>query len=341
MKYSRRLVRAEHIGAAIIVVLVAVFVFIKIDRHYLQLQLDKVPANFWGVTYSKQYAQSLGLDWQAAYLAMLDELHVKQIRLPVYWDDVAPRAGQFQWNDYDWMLEEAAKRDVKVIVAIGGRLPRWPECHIPAWVQDQTRDQRLDAESDYLRTAVSHFQAAPNISAWQVQNEFYVTWFGHCTAGDEQILDQQVALVRSLDQRPIVLTDSGEFSLWRHVSRQADIVGTTMYRVAWNPYLHYTYAPWPAWMYRLKAAINGLPSSRVIVAELQAEPWPPGAKDIRALNQKEIDSSFSLEQFATNAELSRRTGFQSSYLWGVEWWYWRKLQGDDRYWRYAQTLFGS
>ena len=339
MKYSRRNIRAEYIGAAIIVVLVAVFVFIKIDRHYLKLEQDKVPAQFWGVTYSKQYAQGLGLDWQAAYLAMLDELQVKKVRIPVYWDDVAPQVDQFSWGDYDWMLEEASKRDVKVILAVGGRLPRWPECHTPGWLQSQSADQRQASELGYLRAAISHFQAAKNIVAWQIQNEYFVTWFGNCSAGDTKTLDQQLSLVRSIDQRPIVLTDSGEFSLWRNVSRRADIVGTTMYRVAWNPYLHYTYAPWPAWMYRFKAAINGIAPSHMIVAELQAEPWPPGAKDIRDLNRQEIDSSFSLEQFATNAELARRTGFESSYLWGVEWWYWRKLQGDNRYWTFAQTLF--
>ncbi|MFH0873654.1 MAG: cellulase family glycosylhydrolase [Candidatus Komeilibacteria bacterium] len=339
MKRLIRIIRPEYIGAAVIVVLVALLVFIKFDRHYLVLQSHKVPANFWGITYSKKYAQSLDLDWREAYVALLDDVGVKKIRLPVYWDDVAPQSNELRFNDYDWLIEEAAKRDAQVIVALGSRLPRWPECHLPAWASKQTVTERQSSELAYIRSAIVHFQRYKNISAWQIQNEYYVTWFGECDKGAGHILQEQIDLVRSLDQRPIVLTDSGEFSLWRQVSKQADYVGTTMYRVAWNKYLGYSYGPWPAWLYQFKAALNGLSRSRVFVAELQAEPWPPAWRDIRSLTTREINASFTLRQFTTNAELARRTGFSQAYFWGAEWWYWLRLQGDDRYWRLAQELF--
>src|SRR3989338_5721806 len=42
----------------------------------------------WGVTFSKPYAQGLGLDWKETYLAILDELNVKNLRIPAYWNEL-------------------------------------------------------------------------------------------------------------------------------------------------------------------------------------------------------------------------------------------------------------
>jgi len=39
----------------------------------------------WGITFEETFAKKLGLDWQAAYLAMLDDLGVKKIRLVAHY----------------------------------------------------------------------------------------------------------------------------------------------------------------------------------------------------------------------------------------------------------------
>lgn len=59
-----------------------------------------------GVTFSSVYATQLGLDWRRAYVAMLDELQVKKIRLPIYWSAIAPTPTSTHWTDVDWMIEE-------------------------------------------------------------------------------------------------------------------------------------------------------------------------------------------------------------------------------------------
>jgi len=53
-----------------------------------------------GVTFSMRYATDIGLDWRAAYLATLDDLGAKKIRIPVYWDFVEPQDGQYNFSDY-------------------------------------------------------------------------------------------------------------------------------------------------------------------------------------------------------------------------------------------------
>ena len=95
------------------------------------LPRDAGPAQI-GVTFSTKYAKELGLDWKAAYLATLDDLGVRKFRIPVYWDEAEPERGRYAWDEVDWMLDEAAKRGADVILAVGRKTPRWPECRARA-----------------------------------------------------------------------------------------------------------------------------------------------------------------------------------------------------------------
>ena len=47
----------------------------------------------------------------------------------------------------------------------------------------------------------------------------------------------------------------------------------------------------------------------------------------------------SPEEFDTVIEFAKRTGIKTQYLWGAEWWYYMKLQGEDWYWKRAEELF--
>jgi hypothetical protein len=324
------------IGAIIIA---GLWYFFKIDRHFLTYQSAAKQPPIWGITFSKSYTEELGLDWRQAYLAMLDDLQVRHIRIPVYWSDIERTENSLDYADYDWMISEGAKRHVQFIIAIGQRLPRWPECHLPGWAVGLPQQNLRDRELSMITQTVKHFQSEQAIVSWQAENEYFVDWFGSCSKGDKDYLAAVVRTIRQLDpSRAIMLTDSGEFSTWGQVSQLTDTVGTTMYRVAWNPHLGYTYTPWPAWLYRLKASWRHLDPAKTVVAELQAEPWPTAGRSMSDLTAAEIDSSFPIQQLYTNAELARRTQFAGVYFWGAEWWYARLLRGDDSYWNAAKQI---
>ena len=79
-----------------------------------------------GVTFSHEFAWSLGYNWQDAYTALLDDMGVRRFRIPVYWDDIEPEQGKFDFGRVDWEVNEAEKRyemlpeDHKVGKAVGG-----------------------------------------------------------------------------------------------------------------------------------------------------------------------------------------------------------------------------
>ncbi|HET9721872.1 MAG TPA: beta-galactosidase, partial [Candidatus Saccharimonadales bacterium] len=87
-----------------------------------------------GSSFVPDYAQSLGVDPQQTFTAMLSDLKLKQVRLVSYWSDIEPTPGRFDFSMLDWEFAQADKYGTKISLSIGLRQPRWPECHPPGWV---------------------------------------------------------------------------------------------------------------------------------------------------------------------------------------------------------------
>lgn len=294
----------------------------------------------YGVTFSPLYAEQLGLDPQTVYQAILTDLNVKHVRIPVNWDSVEKTPGQYDFSEYDQILDTAKSENAQVILAIGYKVPRWPECTPPGWAS--SNQAILEGQiRDYLKASVNHFKNQPEITAWQVENEPLLP-FGNCKIFGQDFLQSEVSLVKSLDSRPVVLTDSGELGMWVTAMRYSDIFGTSLYRIVWNPIFGYFTYPLPPLYYNLKARITqslfAPLSHQVIVSELQAEPWSPGeplAKEAISDQTK----GFSIKDFQNVIRFTARTGISEQYLWGVEWWYFMREHGHPEYWNFAKTLF--
>lgn len=301
----------------------------------------------WGITFSIPYAKGLEINWQEAYVALLDDLGVRSLRIPAYWPLIEPQDNQWDFADIDWMIEEASKRDAEVLLVIGRRLPRWPECHIPNWASDFSESDQQHQILQMLEHVVLRYRDNPTITRWQVGNEPYVEFFGTCPKPDADFIESTFSLVRSLDPtRSIVATDSGELgSFWR-TARHGDVLGSTMYKVVPRGNARFGYTKWylPAWFYRKKAnlAHRLAPNfNSFIIAELQAEPWA-GNAFIAELSPEEQDRSVDIEQFKKNIAFAKKAKIEQVYLWGAEWWYWTwQQQGRPEFWEATRHLFDS
>ncbi|MCX6742991.1 MAG: cellulase family glycosylhydrolase [Candidatus Parcubacteria bacterium] len=210
----------------------------------------------YGVTFSKEFAQYIGVDWKQAYLAILDDLKVKYIRIPTYWDQLEPERNIYNFKDFDWQIDEATKRDVRIILVLGRRQPRWPECHDPVWVSGLPKTEVRAKILHNIEIIVNHYKANKSVEIWQVENEPFLDFFGRCPKMTKQELQEEIDLVRSLDNRKILITDSGELSTWYPAIKMGNIFGTTLYRTTYNKYFGYwNYFFLPASYYRLKALI--------------------------------------------------------------------------------------
>ncbi len=299
----------------------------------------------YGVTFSVPYAQSLGLNWQAAYAATLTDLNVKLLRIPVYWDEVETSPNHYDFSDIDFMLNLAAQNHAQVILAVGKRLPRWPECHEPDWAGKLSVGDEQAAQLSYMETTVQRYYNNSVVTTWQVENEPYVSSFGPCPPLDQSFFDAEIAAVRSIDpSRPVLVTDSGELNWWIHASSRGDEFGTTFYRYVYSDVLrrYWTNFYFLPFVYRIKAGIIRLlhPGKSVMIAELEAEPWTTNGITSTPINEQ--FQTMSLSHFKTITSLAAQTGFSPQYLWGVEWWYWMKTtQNHPEFWETAKQLINK
>lgn len=321
-----------------IFLIVLVFVTYIVWSKYGGKQYSDESTEF-GVTFSTTYAESLGLDWKEAYIAALDDLGVKRFRIPIYWNQIEQERDQIVLDDVIWMATEAEKRNATIIFVVGRRVPRWPECHQPDWTKDLAENQIRSHEIKMIARVVGVLKDYPAVERWQVQNEPYFKYFGECPVPDPNFIAETIKVVRKVDpSRSIVVTDSGELSTWLQAASVTDVLGISLYRVTWNPILGYLRYPLPPSFYSVRAKVFTSLVDEVIVTELQSEPWVKGTMVDTPLEEQY--ESMNPDEFRGNIDYVRQTGFSEVYLWGVEWWYWLKVQHNDAaMWETARPLF--
>ena len=319
---------------------VLVTLFLVLYATMWAFSFKQYPVAF-GVSFSPEYAQSLGLDWKETYQSILNDLKPKYIRLAVPWSRVEKQKGVFDYSEVDYLMDEAAKHNVKVLLTLGQKVPRWPECYIPDWIKTMPANQRNDELLTYIKNTSERYEKHPALELWQVENEPFIKFdFGDCQIFDKSSVAGEVQLVKKLDNKhKIILTDSGELSTWKDAAEMGDILGVTLYRVVRMPGGMVVNYDWvPEAFYKMRAVLWGKDYSNFFVSELQAEPWFTNSTPLNTSISVQ-EQTASLSQLSSNVSYAERVGASRAYLWGVEWWYWMKTkQNDSKYWDEVKSI---
>lgn len=302
----------------------------------------------WGVTFSQKFSQlfdfGAGRTWQNNYNAILDDLGVRHLRLIAYWDLIEPRDGVYDFSGLDYQMRRAEEAGADVILVVGKKVPRWPECHIPEWAQELTHEERNNRVRRFVGEVVQRYKNSPALLYWQVENEPFLAFGeGECALSGRELLDVEIQLVKEIDSsHPILVTDSGEIGPWFRAAKRGDVFGTTMYRRVHNDTLGNFEYPLPPAFFRLKEKLTrfliGDYEKRFIVIELGMEPWLK--RQPYETTPEEQARVFDFPFFEDSIRYAKEAGFDTYYLWGAEWWYWMKTQhNDSRFWDAARELF--
>lgn len=307
----------------------------------------------YGVSFSRFHADELKLDWKKVYLALLNDLGVRNFRFSAHWPLTEPADGQFNFEELDFQMNESRRRGASVILAVGRRLPGWPECHEPEWLKSQksnikNQNDRLKFQNErilkYIKAVIERYKKFDNIKYWQVENEPFLDFFSRstCRQFNKEFLLEEIALVKKLDPaRSVMITDSGEFGDWFRAYKSGDIFGTSMYLYVWNRTVGPIRYPVIPSLFRIKKNIAGLIYGKKpsLVAELSAEPWL-----LQPIVETPVDvqlKRMGIDKFEEMLRFSSKTGFDIFYMWGAEWWYWMKQNNHPEFWDRARKLFGQ
>ena len=118
VRMTPRLGRFAQLGAVVIAVLASMSVGGRPPAF------DPGPTTQVGFTFTPWAARYAGLDPDTALDILLDRLEPDLVRLPVYWSDVAPARGQFDFSTVDAMLDRVqaydaqASRPARVVLVV-------------------------------------------------------------------------------------------------------------------------------------------------------------------------------------------------------------------------------
>lgn len=303
----------------------------------------------WGVTYSPSQAEYLNLDPKEVYRSIIHELGAKHIKLHVNWNAIEQKNNQYNFNDLDYYVRYANRNDVELILVIGMKTGRWPECHTPNWMKRVTSIKRDDEILEYLTTIVERYERVPAIKYWQIENEAFYE-FGTCPNWyykfGTSLLKSEIDLVKQLDpSRKIIVSEPGELSDWTKAAQLADIVGITMYRSSWSSttetFGDNKYSFLSPTFYETKVKfINSEYQKPVMSIELQSEPWP--SVPLREASLAEQAETMNPEFFRESINLATQSGITTYYFWGAEWWYSMKTKHNEpTIWNEAKALIAE
>jgi Beta-galactosidase len=321
-------------------------------NFYVEPPVNAKRPRILGTTFSPLQCHYLGLDSQETFRRIC-ALGFDRIRLCAYWHEIERSPNQFDFSGLDWLLEACDRYGTEVVLAVGMKVPRWPEFHFPDWFKAehniQGRPEPIDTDAAiadltlrFTEKVVSHTRLAAPIKYWQIENEPFtkldITAGRHLSYG---FVQQEVSLVRTLARADQKIALTGSIALpgadnpdddraFRECLRLADAVGINVYtKVPIGPVFYLE--PKPVFWQKLQQWQADLVAhgKEAWIAESQAEPWEHN--QLVAMNKFEHFSSSPKQTTRLVSSLSRM-GYSTVLLWGCEYWYWQKKNGHNLWW---------
>lgn len=119
----------------------------------------------------------------------------------------------------------------------------------------------------------------------------------------------------------------------------------SVYKRVWDKTLtkRYFEYPIPAWYYAFRAGWTEITRHHnSFIHELQAEAWAPNDLGLKDTSLAEQNKSLDAQRLKDRFAYGEATGMRKVDLWGVEWWYWRKVHfGDDSLWKVAKDEYAK
>jgi hypothetical protein len=308
-----------------------------------------VSAPLVGFTFSPE-ALAPGTEPTSALRELLWRLAPDIVRLPVYWESVAPTPGAVDFSDVDSLVSTVNAYDsasthhhARVVLVAGVRNVLTPEVHVPDWAQSTAALQTLVASHtyrQYLLLTFKRYAKSPLLYGWQIENEPLDST--NPDLGDVDLsaseVQSEIQLLRRVDPvHPIVVTtyDSAGVNL--------DKVQGSRWEWLWNmlPFVAHP-AGHPGAVLQLGDALGldvyvvtpttplsqGTPLERIGWKAQALDYWAlRAAQSGKSLWITEMQAApwlntdgFTTDDLLASASLYRSTGAEMVLLWGVESW---------------------
>lgn len=286
-----------------------------------------------GITFSHTHLNHLKIPINDA-LDLALEMGFSHLRLGSYWREVERNEGVYDFSVLEDLLNRCEKTGQKVIMNVGVKSPRWPEFYWPGYLKEKgfNNSEVRKRTLLFIEKLVKTLNKYSCITHWQVENEPLDPSGQENLAVPIDFLKEEVELVRKLDDRPIILTlwanDLESRQLFPEVLPISDMIGLDLY---YKQFIKSdkgkSFYEGPKTNDDYLREIVKTSHKEVIITELQAEPWEKDEKGYLSKNP----GSISPELLESNLKKALSLGVKEILLWGFEYWYYQKSQGNNRY----------
>ena len=321
-------------------ILLSVATMYGIARWYIATQAN-TPLTL-GTSFVPDYARYLGVDPKQTLGALIDDMKVRDFRLTSFWSEGEPTQGHYDFSELDWEFNMINKVNGKVSLSIGLRQPRWPECHVPEWAKNEPKSVWYPQLLNYMSAVIDRYKNNPALYNYELENEYFLKVFGTCTDFSRSRLIDEFNFVKEKDPYHEVVISRSNNAIGLPIDKPTpDLFGVSVYKRVYDKTITHRYYeyPFPAWFYGFLAGGGEIIKGKnMIIHELQAEPWPPGA--LSTTSVEEQNKSMDAKRLASRFEYGEATGIRTIYMWGAEWWYSRMVNNHDpSVWNVAKSEF--
>lgn len=267
------------------------------------------------------------------------------IRLSLYWDEIEKKPRTYDFSIIKKFLNFYQKNQQGVILTVGVKAQRWPEYYWPEFVENKNfhshETQKLLL--GFIKKSITELKKYTCIQYWQLENEPLDPSGPNQDIIPLDFLQQEVELIKNIDQRAIIISVWGNEIIKRNLldklTNITNNIGLDFY------YKQFVSEIFGKSIYlrplqshkELKKYLNKFPNLNFWITELQAEPWERNAEAYFSDHPKSI----SPQQLLKNFKQASLLGMDKIIFWGFEYWLWKKINGDDSYFKLIKEIKNS
>jgi len=248
-----------------------------------------------------------GLDEKNTIQIMLD-LPYQHVRIPIPFDEIAPRKGVWDFSKRDYLLEQASKHNKTIHLQFGAKTIGWPEVWLPRWLTDthpyiHKAHACIDEEKEVqefllqaLAKTTKRYISLKNIGSIQIENEAFcrrlsVSNFRYIS---QEFHKKELAVLKKYNKTHIPILQNlplnnvlDMFQALPYVFQNSDVIGLNIYNqhIA-SPILRGFNTAGLRIGLPLVKGLSFLTKKQLYVTELQTAPWLSGGKSTTKFSEK-------------------------------------------------------
>lgn len=291
-----------------------------------------------GTTFSYLEAENLGLNWKEALEEILN-LRLNPIRIGAYWSEIEKKKGEYDFSLLDEQIERIDKKRASIVLVIGVKSPRWPEFYFPSWLEkrislchrETVEESKIgDFLFPFLEKATNRYKDHGAVTHFQIENEPLNFSGPQWLRLGPKLLEKEVALVKKITKKPIILNSWVEMNRLRRLLRNlilkeksletclnlGDILGLSVYPSHPGQF-RVKKRDWQIlgkWLEKAQKV-----SKETWVVEMQAEPWPKREEE-KNFKDPFGNPSCNPDSIKSDFVKLQNLGFETVLFWGSEFW---------------------